>query len=175
MDRGNEGQFAGSFTGCGPPPQQRQQRSQQQQHRPPQHLQQQRFSGHQAGSTPFSGEERGSGWASSTAFHQRHVGGRAGFSGDTGQSGTGAATAFLPPHPSPSPATAKTSMSAPDIIGPGESGAYVPVFWGVLPGGMSGFGAEGVAVDENEKLCQASLSVTGAADITAVDAVAILG
>ena len=79
MDRGNEGQFAGSFTGCGPPPQQRQQRSQQQQHRPPQHLQQQRFSGHQAGSTPSSRRGRGSWGAYSTAFHQRHVGGRAVF------------------------------------------------------------------------------------------------
>ena len=51
---------------------------------------------------------------------------------------------------------------------------YVPVFRGVLPGGMSGFSAEGVAVDEREKWCQASLSVPGAADMTAVDAVAIL-
>ena len=51
---------------------------------------------------------------------------------------------------------------------------YVPVFRGVLPGGMSGFSAEGVAVDEREKWCQASLSVPGAADMTAVDAVGIL-
>ena len=39
---------------------------------------------------------------------------------------------------------------------------------------MCGFGAEGVAVDEREKWCQASLSVPGAGDMTAVDAVAIL-
>ena len=39
---------------------------------------------------------------------------------------------------------------------------------------MSGFGAEGVAVDEREKWFQANLSVPGAADMTAVDAVAIL-
>ena len=65
-------------------------------------------------------------------------------------------------------------MSAPDIVGPEESAAYVPAFKGVLPGGMSGFGAEGVAVDKHEKWCQASLSVLGTANITAVDAVAIL-
>ena len=64
-------------------------------------------------------------------------------------------------------------MSAPDVAGSGESGPYVLAFRGVLPGGMSGFGAEGVAVDEREKWCQASLSFPGAAD-TAVDAVAIL-
>ena len=51
---------------------------------------------------------------------------------------------------------------------------YVPVFRGVLPGGMSGFSAEGVAVDEREKWCQASLSVPGAADMTAVADVVIL-
>ena len=39
---------------------------------------------------------------------------------------------------------------------------------------MSRFGAEGVAVDERKKWCQASLSVPEAADMTAVDAVAIL-
>ena len=39
---------------------------------------------------------------------------------------------------------------------------------------MSGFSAEGVAVDECEKWCQASLSVPGAAVVAAVDAVAIL-
>ena len=39
---------------------------------------------------------------------------------------------------------------------------------------MSGFCAEGVAVDEREKWCQASLSVPEAAVIAAVDAVAIL-
>ena len=80
---------------------------------------------------------------------------------------------FLPPHPFPSPVAAAASMSAPDVAGSGESGPYVLAFRGVLPGGMSGFGAEGVAVDEREKWCQASLSFPGAAD-TAVDAVAIL-
>ena len=55
-----------------------------------------------------------------------------------------------------------------------ESGPYVPPFRGVLPGGMSGFSAEGVAVDERRKWCHVSLSVPGAADMTAVDAVAIL-
>ena len=78
--RGHGDQFEGSFTGRLQPPQQRQQRpqhQQQQQQRPPQHLrQQQRFPPHQAGSTPFSGEERGSGGASTTAFYQRHIGGR---------------------------------------------------------------------------------------------------
>ena len=39
---------------------------------------------------------------------------------------------------------------------------------------MSGFSAEGVAVDERERWCQVSLSVPGAADMTAVNAVAIL-
>ena len=39
---------------------------------------------------------------------------------------------------------------------------------------MSGFDAEGAAVDKREKWCQASLSVPGAADVTTVDAVAIL-
>ena len=39
---------------------------------------------------------------------------------------------------------------------------------------MSGFSAEGVAVDEREKWCQASLSVPGAAVMAAVDAVAVL-
>ena len=64
-------------------------------------------------------------------------------------------------------------MSAPDIVGPGESEPYVPAFRGVLPGRMSGFGAEGVAVDDREKWCQASLLVPGAADMTAAVAVAI--
>ena len=45
---------------------------------------------------------------------------------------------------------------------------------GVLPGVMSGFVAENVAVDERQKCCQAILSVLGAAGMTAVDAVAIL-
>ena len=39
---------------------------------------------------------------------------------------------------------------------------------------MSGFSAEGVAVDEREKWCQVSLSVPGAAVMAAVDAVVIL-
>ena len=65
-------------------------------------------------------------------------------------------------------------MSAPDIVGPGESGPYVPGFRGVLPGGMSGFGAESVDVDDREKWCQASLLVPGAADLTSVDGVALL-
>ena len=39
---------------------------------------------------------------------------------------------------------------------------------------MSRFSVEGVAVDEREKWCQASLSVPGAAVMSAVDAVAIL-
>ena len=39
---------------------------------------------------------------------------------------------------------------------------------------MCGFGAEGVAVDEREKWCQASLSVPGAVDMTSVVDVAIL-
>ena len=39
-------------------------------------------------------------------------------------------------------------MSVPGIVGSGESGPYVPAFRGVLPGGMSGFGVEGVAVDD---------------------------
>ena len=53
---------------------------------------------------------------------------------------------------------------------------YVPAFRGVLvlPGGMSGFSAEGVAVDERKKWCQVSLSVPGAAVMATVDAVAIL-
>ena len=68
-----------------------------------------------------------------------------------GQSGAGAATKFLLPHTPPSPATARSLMRGPDIVGPGESGPYVPTFRGVLPGGMSGFGAEGVAVDAHEK------------------------
>ena len=50
----------------------------------------------------------------------------------------------------------------------------VPAFRGLLPGGMSGFGAEFVAVDEGEKWCQANLSVPEAADMTAVDAVTVL-
>ena len=49
-----------------------------------------------------------------------------------------------------------------------------PAFREVLSGGMSGFDAEGAAVDKREKWCQASLSVPGAADVTTVDAVAIL-
>ena len=56
-------------------------------------------------------------------------------------------------------------------IGLGESGPYVSEFTGVLPGGVSSFGAEGVAVHEREKWCQASWSVPGAADMTAVDEV----
>ena len=104
----------------------------------------------------------------------RLVGGRAFFSGDTEQSGVGAATAFLSLDPSPSPATAPASMSAPDVVGPGESGPYVPAFRGVLLGGMSSFGAESVADDQREKWCEASLSVPGAADLTATDAVAVL-
>ena len=39
---------------------------------------------------------------------------------------------------------------------------------------MSGFRDEGIAVDEEEKWCRVSLSVPGAKDMTAVDAVAIL-
>ena len=39
---------------------------------------------------------------------------------------------------------------------------------------MSGFDAEDVAVDERENWCQASSSLPGAADLTVVDAVAIL-
>ena len=39
---------------------------------------------------------------------------------------------------------------------------------------MSGFGSEGVAVDEREKWCQVSWSAPGAAVMAAVDAVAIL-
>ena len=84
------------------------------------------------------------------------------------------ATLFLLPHPSPSPSKAQASMSALDIIEPGESGPYVPAFRGLLPGGISGFGAEFVAVDEGEKWCQANLSVPEAADMTVVDAVTML-
>ena len=83
--RGNGGH--GSSTGRGrpppPAPQERPQQQRQPQQRQPQHSQQQRFSAHQRGSTPFSGARKGHGGASSTAFHQRHVGGRAVFSGDT--------------------------------------------------------------------------------------------
>ena len=81
---------------------------------------------------------------------------------------------FLPSHPIPSSATAPESINAPAADGPGESGPYVPAFRGVLPGGMSGFSAEAVAVNERERSCQVSLSVPGAADMTVVDAVAIL-
>lgn len=49
----------------------------------------------------------------------------------------------------------------------------MPAFRGVLPGGMSGFNAEGVAVDAHEEWSQASLSVPRAKGMTAVDAVAI--
>ena len=104
-----------------------------------------------------------------TTFHQRYVGGRAVFAGDTEQSGAGAATTFLPPLLCPSPATALVSMSGLGVVGTGNSGPYVPAFSGVLTGGI-----EGVAVDEREKWCQASCSVPGAADMTAVDAVDML-
>ena len=50
----------------------------------------------------------------------------------------------------------------------------MPSYRGVLPGGMSGFSAEGIAVDDEEKWCRVSLSVPGAKNMTAVDAVAIL-
>ena len=116
----------------------------------------------------------GRGRVTGGVFHQRHVDGRAFFSGDTEPAGAGRATEVLPSHPFPSSATAPASINAPAADGPGESGPYAPAFRGVLPGGMFGFSAEGVAVDEREKWCQVSLSVPGAADMTAVDAVAIL-
>ena len=175
-ERGNGGH--GSSTGRGRPPppaqQQRPQPQRQQQQRQPQHSpqQQRRFSGHQPGSTPSSGAGKGHGGASSTVFHQRHVGGCAVFSGDTEPAGAGRVTESLPPHPTPSSTTAPASVNAPAADGPGESGPYVPAFRGVLPGGMSGFSAEGVAVDEREKSCQVSLSVPGAAVMAVVDAVA---
>ena len=109
-----------------------------------------------------------------TAFHQRHVGGRAVFSSDTEPPGAGRATAFLPPHPIPSFANNPASENAPAADGPGESGPYAPAFRGVLPGGISGFSAEGMAVDEREKWCQVRCSVPEAAVMAAVDAVAIL-
>ena len=96
------------------------------------------------------------------------------FSCDTEPAGAGRATAFLPPHPIPSSANAPASVNAPAADEPGESGPYVPAFHGVLPGSMSGFSAEGVAVDERERWCQASLSVPGATVMATVDAVAIL-
>ena len=65
-------------------------------------------------------------------------------------------------------------MSALDAARSWDTGQYVPAFMWVLPGGMSSFGAEGLAVDEREKWCQVSLSVPGAADMTVNDAVAIL-
>ena len=170
----------GSSTGRGrPPPPAQQQRPRQQrqpqQRQPQQHSQQQqRFSAHQPGSMPFSGAGKGHGGASATAFHQRHVGGRAVFSGDTEPAGAGRTTAFLPQHPIPSSANAPASVNAPAADGPGESGPCVPAFRGVLPGSLSGFSVESVAVDEREKWCQASLSVPGAAVMAAVDAVAIL-
>ena len=96
------------------------------------------------------------------------------FSGDPALSVARDAALSMPPHPLPSSVPAPASMSAPAVVGAGESGPYVPVLREVLPGGMSGFGAEGVAVDEREKCCQASLSMPGVADMMAVDAVAIL-
>ena len=126
------------------------------QQRQPQHWQQQqqqqqqRFSAHQPGSTHFSVAGKGHGGASSTAFHESHVGGRAGFSGDTEPAGAGRATEVLPPHPIPSSANAPASVNAPAADGPGESGPYVPAFRGVLLGSVSGFSVEGVAVDEGE-------------------------
>ena len=176
---GRENGGHGPYTGRGRPPpsapQQRPQQQRQPQQRQPQlSQQQQRFSALHPGSTPFSGAGKGHGGASSTAFHRRYVGGCAVFSGDTKPAGAGRATDFLPPHPVPSSANAPASGNAPAADGPGESGPCVPAFRGVLPGSMSGFCAEGVAVDEREKWCQASLSVPEAAVIAAVDAVAIL-
>ena len=152
--RGNGGH--GSSTGRGrPPPPAPQQRPQQhrqpQQQQTPHSQQQQGFSAHEPGSTLFCGVRRGHGGASSTTFHQRHVGGRAVFSGDTEPAGAGGATECLPPHPIPSSASAPASVNVPAADGPGESGPYVPAFRGVLPGSMSEFSAEGVAVDEREK------------------------
>ena len=43
------------------------------------------------------------------------------------------------------------------------------MFSEVLPGDMSGFGDEDVAIDAHEKYCQPRLSVPGAADMTAAD------
>ena len=114
------------------------------------------------------------GGESSTIFHQRHVNGRTVFSGDTEPAGAGRATEYLPPHPIPSSATAPASVNARAADGRGESGPYVPAFRDVLPGGMSGFSAEGVAVGEHDKCCQVNLSMPGAAVMTAVDAVDIL-
>ena len=125
----------GSSTGRGrPPPSATQQRPEQQ--RQPQHSQQQqRFSAHQPGSTLFYGAGKRHGGASSTAFHQHHVGGRAVFSA----AGAGRANEFSPLHPIPSSANAPASVNEPAAGGPGESGPCVPAFRGVPPGSMSGF------------------------------------
>ena len=104
----------------------------------------------------FSGAGKGHGWASSTVFHQRHVGGRAVFSGDTEPAGARAATEFLSPHPIPSSATASASINDRRLAGLGNRGRLYQLSEACCPVSMSGFNAEGVAVDEREKWCQVS-------------------
>ena len=90
--------------------------------------------------------ERGkvTGWHRQLFSHQRHVGGRAFFSSDTAPTGASAATEFLASYPMPCSVTPPASINVPD-------------FRGVLHSGMSGFSAEGVAVDESPKMVSRQL------------------
>ena len=97
--RGIGGHGSSTMHGRRPPPrpQQVQQQQRQPQQRQPQHWQQQqRFSAHQPGSTPFSGAGKGHRGAYSTSFHESHVSSRAVSSGDTEPAGAGRATDFCP-------------------------------------------------------------------------------
>ena len=159
----------GASAGRSAQQQQQQRSSSQGGQRPPTHSTQ-----GQHGSQVSSAGRGYGGASASTGFHQRQVAGRAVFSGDVGAPGAGSAEDSLPP-PAPFP-SAETAPAALEASGhpPEPDGGFVPAYRGVKPGGMCAFEAEGVAVDAHEKWCRASLSVPGAADMVAVDAVAVL-
>lgn len=134
----------------------------------------QRAPGPQAASQPAAAGCGTGGASASTAFHQRQVVGRAVFSGDS-QQDAGGDGSLPPPAPFSSVETAPASLEAPTSVQPPKpEGYYVPRYRGVKAGGVCAFKADGVAVDDHEKWCRASLSVPGATDMVAVDAVAVL-
>lgn len=132
-----------------------------------------RAQGQQTGSQTVGRRDSG-GESSATSFHQRQVARRAVFAGDSGQLPEGE-------HPLPPPAPFPTAETAPAVMEaapgghpPEPEGSYAPAYRSVKPGGMRAFAAAGIAVDNEEKWCRASLSVPGATDMVAVDAVAVL-